>query len=361
MGEFAHAHKRWKDIVWMSQNTNMIPTDPSVIEAVKSAADERLYNLYPLKKGLFGLPEAILNDLGMSDQDVLVTNGGIEALYILNRALLSKGDEVVATDPSFMPIHHQIGLSKAKPVEIGIYKDEYKMTPEEVNEAITEKTKMLLLIDPLNPLGTDYRRDEVRAFSEIARDNDLWLVDDITYRDFSDDHTLSAEFYPEKSLTVYSFSKNCGLAGMRIGALLAPPDAMKDIVKFDTNVLSVNILAQKAALASLETKERWIGNVIKICRNNQKRIKSAVDRIDGAFLPVYPSYTNMFVIDVSELGIDPNKFETRILYDHNIFVRSGNYVSKRYGPKFVRVSFSVPEDQCEKFVEALGPTIESMT
>ncbi len=361
MEEFAHAHRQWKEVVWMSQNTNTIPTDPSVIEAIKSAADERLYNLYPFKKGLFGLPEAILDDLGMSDQDVLVTNGGIEALYILNRALLSEGDEVVATDPSFMPIHHQIGLSNAKPVEIGIYKDPYKMTPEEVNEAVTEKTKMLLLIDPLNPLGTDYRRDEVRAFSEIAQDHDLWLVDDVTYRDFSDDHTLSAEFYPEKSLTVYSFSKNCGLAGMSIGALLAPPAAMNDIVKFNTNVLSVNVLAQKAALASLETKDRWIGNVMKICRNNQKRIKSAVDKIDGAFLPVYPSYTNMFVIDVSGLGIDPDKFETRILYDHNIFVRSGNYVSKKYGPNFVRVSFSVPEDQCEKFVKALGPTIESMT
>ncbi len=360
MEEFAHAHRQWKEVVWMSQNTNTIPTDPSVIEAIKSAADERLYNLYPFKKGLFGLPEAILDDLGMSDQEVLVTNGGIEALYILNRALLSEGDEVVATDPSFMPIHHQIGLSKAKPVEIGIYKDPYKMTPEEVNEAVTEKTKMLLLIDPLNPLGTDYRRDEVRAFSEIAQDHDLWLVDDITYRDFSDDHTLSAEFYPEKSLTVYSFSKNCGLAGMRIGALLAQPAAMNDIMKFNTNVLSVNVLAQKAALASLETKDRWIGNVMKICRNNQERIKSAVDRIDGAFLPVYPSYTNMFVIDVSELGIDPDKFETRILYDHKIFVRSGNYVSKKYGPNFVRVSFSVPEDQCEKFVKALGPTIESM-
>jgi aspartate/methionine/tyrosine aminotransferase len=361
MEEFAHAHKRWKDVVWMSQNTNTIPTDPSVIEAIKSAADERLYNLYPFKKGLFGLPEAMLNDLGMTEQDVLITNGGIEALYILNRALLSEGDEVVATDPSFMPIHHQIGLSKATPVEIGIYKDDYKMTPEQVNEAITDRTKMLLLIDPLNPLGTDYRREEVRAFSDIARDNDLWLVDDITYRDFSDDHTLSSEFYPEKSLTVYSFSKNCGLAGMRIGALLAPSEAMKDIVKYDTNVLSVNVLAQTAALASLRTKDRWIGNVMKICRSNQEKIKSAVDKIDGAFLPVYPSYTNMFVIDTSELEIDPDKFETRILYDHNIFVRSGNYVSKKYGPNFVRVSFSVPEEQCDKFVEALGPTIESLT
>jgi len=361
MDEFAHAHRQWKDVVWMSQNTNTIPIDPSVTEAIIEAANERLYNLYPYKKGFFGLPEALLKDLGVSDLSVLVTNGGIEALYILNRALLSEGDEVVATDPSFMPIHHQISLSKAKPVEIGVYKDPYKMTPEEVNEAITDKTKMILLIDPLNPLGTDYRRGEVKAICEIARDRNLWLVDDITYRDFSDDHTLTTDFYPEKSLIVYSFSKNCGLAGMRIGALLALPEVMEEVIKFDTNVLSVNVLAQKAALASLETKDRWLGNVIKICRNNQERIKSEVEKIDGAFLPVYPSYTNMFVIDVSELGINPDKFEEKMLYDHGVFVRSGNYVSKKYGPNFFRVSFSVPEEQCDRFVEALRPTIESLT
>ncbi|MFQ5884481.1 MAG: aminotransferase class I/II-fold pyridoxal phosphate-dependent enzyme, partial [Thermoplasmata archaeon] len=280
---------------------------------------------------------------------------------ILNRALLAEGDEVIATDPSFMPIHHQVTLSKAKPVEIGIYGDSYKMTEEQVNEAVTDKTKMILLIDPLNPLGTDYRRNEVKAICEIARDNNLWVVDDITYRDFSEDHTLTTDFYPEKSLIVYSFSKNCGMAGLRIGALLAPPRVMKELIKFDTNVLSVNVLAQRAALTALQTKENWLGDMLRISRNNQEKIKAAVDKIEGAFLPVYPSFTNVFVIDVSELGIDPNKFEEKMLYDHGVFVRSGNYVSKRYGSKFVRVSFTVPENQCDRFVEALGPTIESLS
>lgn len=344
----------------MSQNTNTIPTDPAIIDAIISAAKERVYNLYPYRKGSFGLPEAIQEDLGLSEFDIHITNGGIEALYILNRALLSKGDEVIATDPSFLPIHHQMTLSEAKPIEIGIYADPYKMTEDQVNEAVTDKTKMILLIDPLNPLGTDYRRNEVKAICEIARDNDLWMVDDITYRDFSEDHTLTTDFYPEKSIVVYSFSKNCGMAGMRIGAMLAPPDIMKDLIKYDTNVLSVNVLAQRAALTALQTKENWLPNVLKISRNNQEKIKSAVEKIDGAFLPVFPSYTNMFVIDVSELGIDPDKFEKKMLYDHNVFVRSGNYVSKRYGPKFVRVSFTVPEDQCDRFVEVLGPTIESL-
>ncbi|TET91287.1 MAG: pyridoxal phosphate-dependent aminotransferase [Methanomassiliicoccales archaeon] len=361
MDEFEYAHKHWKDVVWMSQNTNTIPTDPAVIDAIISAAKERVYNLYPYRKGSFGLPEAILKDLGLHDLDIHITNGGIEALYILNRALLAEGDEVIATDPSFMPIHHQITLSKAKPVEIGIYGNPYKMTEEQVNEAVTDKTKMILLIDPLNPLGTDYRRNEVKAICEIARDNNLWVVDDITYRDFSEDHTLTTDFYPEKSLIAYSFSKNCGMAGLRIGALLAPPRVMKEVIKFDTNVLSVNVLAQRAALTALQTKENWLGDMLRICRNNQEKIESAVDKIEGAFLPVYPSFTNMFVIDVSELGIDPDKFEEKMLYDHGVFVRSGNYVSKRYGSKFVRVSFTVPEDQCDRFVEALGPTIESLS
>ena len=93
-------------------------------------------------------------------------------------------------------------------------------------------------------------------------------------------------------------------------------------------------------------------------KNRIKIVPTANILFDGK------AYTEGIDITASEayelITRDPDKFETRILYDHNIFVRSGNYVSKKYGPNFVRVSFSVPEDQCGKFVEALGPTIESM-
>lgn len=359
---FAYAHEHRDEIVWMSQNTNTIPTSPAVEEAIIESAKSREFNLYPYAPGIFGLKKAIFNDLGLNPEeyDCLITPGGIEALYILNRALLDKGDNVIASDPSFMPIHHQIRLSEAEVLELPVYQEPWKLTEEQVKEALNEKTKMFLLIDPLNPLGTPYTKDEVKTFCDIAKDNNLWMIDDITYRDFADENTLTSDFYPEKTIITYSFSKNCGFAGMRIGALVAPKDVMKELKPFNTNVLSVNILAQRAALAALKTKDEWMDRVVSISRRNQEHIKNCVDSIEGAFLPVYPSHTNMFVIDISETKIDPDEVEKKLLFDYHVFVRGGNYLSKRFGPNFIRTSFSVPEEQCLRFCDAFPKVIDEL-
>lgn len=359
---FEYAHKHRDEIVWMSQNTNTIPIIPEIENAIIESVKSREFNLYPLAPAIFGLREAIFQDLGLDqeDFDCIVTSGGIEALYIMNRVLLEEGDNVIASDPSFMPIHHQIRLSKAGIKELPVYQEPWKLTPDQVSEAIDDKTKMLLLIDPLNPLGTPYTRDEVKAFCEICRDHDIYIIDDITYRDFSENHTLTTDFYPEKSILAYSFSKNCGFAGLRVGALVTTKEIMKELRPYNINVLSINVLAQRAALTALQTKEKWLGNVVSITRKNQEHIKTCVDTIDGAFLPIYPSHTNMFVIDINDTGINTDQVQERLLFDHHVFVRGGNYVSKRFGKRFVRTSFSIPEEQCLQFCKVFPKVIEDL-
>jgi aspartate/methionine/tyrosine aminotransferase len=357
---FLFAHKNSNEIVWMSQNTNHIRTTDEIELAVEKALRANEHNLYPYSQGLPELGAAIKSDLGVNDYDCLLTHGGLEALYIITRALLDRDDEVIATDPSFMPIHHQIRLCNAHPVEIGIYEKPWKLSIDAINERITKSTKMILLIDPHNPLGTEYSRDEVRSICDIARDNDLYVVDDITYRDFAFNHSMASDFYPEGSVIVYSFSKNCGMAGLRIGGCLASTELMEKFKWFNVNVLSVNILAQRAALRALETKGEWMGNMLKTCRENQDLIKSVVDKIDGCFMPIYPSSTNMFLVDVSATGIDPDLIQDKLLYDHKVFIRSGKYVSRRYGDKFIRISFSVPKEGCIRLIEALPAVIDEL-
>jgi aspartate/methionine/tyrosine aminotransferase len=353
MDPFEYAHQRANEIVWMSQNTNHLPTHPAVDEAILQAVREKEYNLYPHQKGVQGLPEAILNDLHVpADYRALVTNGGIEALYIVTRALLKPGDTVIATDPSFLPIHDEIRMSAATPKEINIYRAPWKLTPEWVNEAIDGSTKMLLLIDPINPLGTTYTKDEVRALCEIAADKKLVVLDDLTYRDFNPNHVPAYHFLPESTVVAYSFSKSCGMAGMRLGALVAPEAQMQKLKVYNTNVLSANVLAQRAALAALKTKHEWLDGLRKAVMRNQEIIKSAVDKVNGAFIPVYPSYANMLVIDVGNTGVDPDKVQEKMLYEHQVFVRSGKYVSKVYGARFIRVSFTVPEEGAHKFAKS---------
>ena len=357
---FDFAHKHAKEIVWMSQNTNQIPLPENIRQAIRDAVDWKEYNLYPRAKGIFGLTELVKEHLALpEDYEVLLTNGGIEGLYILTRALLEKGDEVICTDPSFMPIHHQIDISGAKPVELPIYKEPWKMTPQQVQEAITPRTKMILLIDPINPLGTAYDQDEIRAICQIAEDNDLLVIDDITYRDFSQPFP-TYDLIPDRTLVSYTFSKQCGLAGMRIGVLAAPKQLMEKMLPYNTNVLSVNILAQRAAHAAMKTIDQWLPDLRVQLLKNQDIIKGAVEKVDGAFLPVYPSSTNMFVIDIGQTGVDPDDLQNTMLFDHKVFVRSGNYVSKAFGQGFVRVSFSVEETGAEKFARVFPEVISQL-
>jgi len=359
---FVYAHMHRNEIIWMSQNTNHLIGSEVIEKAVLQALREREYNFYPYTHGIFGFREAILADLGlpMPDFEALLTAGGTEALYITTRALLAHGDVVITSDPSYLIIHRFIELGGAKCTDFPIYQPPWKYDVNELNEKVSKKTEMILLIDPLNPLGSSYSRDEVKAICEIARDNKLYVLHDITYRDFADSHTLATEFYPDGSILIYSVSKNCGLAGMRTGALVACRDLMERLKKYNTNDLSINVLGQRAALAALETKKDWFPRVKEITRRNQAHIKEACDRIDGVFLPVYPSQANMFVIDISKTGIMPDAVQNELLFNHGIFVRSGTYVSKRFGQNFIRVSFSVPEEHVIKFKEVFPAVMEKL-
>jgi aspartate/methionine/tyrosine aminotransferase len=160
---------------------------------------------------------------------------------------------------------------------------------------------------------------------------------------------------------------------MRIGAILAPPGGnprnwipdpsgvvVKALRKMDTNVLGVNVLAQRAALAALQSKKEWLPGVLRICERNQGTIRNAVAKVDGASLPVFPSKANMFVIDLSKTGVNPEEVEERLLFDHLVHTRAGSYLSRKHGSKFLRVSFTVPESDAKRFAEAFPAVMETL-
>ncbi len=356
---WAHAHRT--EVAWLSQNTNhLVPPEvvqPAILEAVR----ERRYEGYPPAAGLPELRERVREDLGLPEgTGLLLSAGATESLYMATRALLHPGDEVIASDPSYLIIHRFIELAGGVVRPLDIYAPPYKLTAERVAAAVSPATRMVLLIDPLNPLGSGYSAEEVRAIAGVARDHGLYLVHDVTYRDFAPGHTLAAGVYPERTLTMWSCSKNCGLAGMRLGGLAASAELAKEVGRFNTNDLGVNILAQVAALAALSTKSRWFDAVRATTRANQDRIRAAVRSTPDTFLPVFPSAANMFVIDLSATGVSPEALQRELLLRHGVFVRAGNYLSKTHGHRFVRVSFSNPPEDVERFVRTFPSTVEAL-
>ncbi len=356
---YAHAHRT--EIAWLSQNTNHLVPPEIVRGALDEAIRERRYEGYPPASGDPELIDLVTADLGLAGTRPFLTGGGTESLYMIARALLAPGDEVIASDPSYLIIHRFVELAGARTANLDIYAPPFRLTAERIQEAIGPRTTMVLLIDPLNPLGSGYSREEVRAIAEVAHDHHLVLLNDVTYRDFSEGHALAAEFAPEETVTVWSVSKSCGLAGLRLGGFAAPPDRVRAIARFNTNDLGVNILAQVAARAALRTKSSWIGEVVRQTRENGARVREVVAGVPGTSLPVYPSRANMLVIDLGATGVTPEAVQEELLFHHGVFVRAGNYLSPHHGQRFVRVSFSNPPGDIERFARAFPEAMRTLS
>ena len=277
------------------------------------------------------------------------------------RHIQPKETEMITSDPSYFVVHKFAKLGGAKCTDLPIYYGNYRFDVEDIKNAINPKTRSIFLIDPINPLGSTYPKEEKRAICEIAEDHDIWVIDDITYRDFAPNHTLAADLLPEKTITAYSVSKNCGLAGMRVGSLVGPKDFISEVRGTMVSDLGINVVGQRASIAALETKPEWLPGLVKTALHNQSLIKSAVDKIDGAELPVYPSAASMMVIDISKHNANPQDVQDKLLYENDIFVRAGNYVSARFGDNFIRVSFSIPTPEVERFVEVFPKVMDELS
>ncbi|MBE6492996.1 MAG: pyridoxal phosphate-dependent aminotransferase [Methanosphaera stadtmanae] len=363
INEFFNDLYRNEDLIWMGQNTNHLLNDEHIIDSLITAAKKRDYCKYPPPEGLPELKELILKDLELDQHmfDIQITASGTEALYLAISTTLQHVTNTIASDPGYLIINNFCNRFGNHVKEIPIYNEEcgYKLTPHLIEENIDQETKLIILMDPINPLGSSYTKEEIIEIAEIAKENNIYVLHDITYKDFARDFTPIAKYAPEHTITIFSFSKIYGMAGLRIGAAIASPDLVRLMRSAVINDLGTNSLAQEAGVAGLKSKHLWIDDLKKACFRNQELIKEAVENTPGTFLPVYPSDGNMMAVDVSATGLTSQEVSDHML-KKNIFVRAGNYTSKLFGDKYIRISYSIPTEQVEKFREEFPKAIKEL-
>lgn len=347
------------DLKWLGQNTNHAKLHPAVIEAMERCIKDEEFHIYAPPAGLEELRAGILDDLGLQGLSTLVSDGAVASLYHVCHTFLQPGDEFITTDPTWnwpMAFARSVGATVK---QIPIYGDEYgyRLAPERLAAAITPKTKMVYLVDPNNPLGTACTPEEIKAIVKIVRDAGAYLIHDCTYRHFAYHHTLAATLYPEKTITVYSFSKWLGLAGLRIGAVVAHGNVVEQLASSPPNNLGSSIFAQRAAAAGLRTKAEWFPAVLAQQRDNQRLIKDASEKIEGLRMPVYPSNGNFIVLETLGAGVSPEALVAEY-QKHKIMIRQGAYHTPTFGDRFVKVSVSVPQEWVQEFVDLLPTLIE---
>ncbi|NYT71896.1 pyridoxal phosphate-dependent aminotransferase [Halomonas sp. QX-2] len=347
------------DLMWMGQNTNHIPTHPVVKAAMLKSIEREEYSAYAPPWGLEALRDAVVDDLGVPGMEALITEGGVNALSLICRARCAPGKTFVTTDPTWKWPCQFAEQQGAEIVQLPIYGDEYdnRLSVEHLSEACDERTALIYIVDPNNPLGCRYSREELVGFIDVARRYGALLIHDCTYRDFADDHTLAISINSEHAVVSMSFSKWLGLAGLRVGALVGNPKLIDEFAAQSTSVLGGSVIAQRAALAGLSVKKEWMTEVRRIDRANKQRIRDAVDSIPGLRVLVWPSHGNFLVIETASADISPAAL-VDLFSREGIMIRQGSYHTEQFGDHFIKVSTSVPEDWARCFCEHLPLLVE---
>lgn len=345
-------------LLWMGQNTNHIPAHPAVKAAMLASVEAAEFNAYAPPLGFEALRQAIVEDLGVPGVEAVVTEGGVNALATICRARCRPGTTFVTTDPTWKWPGLFARQQGAEVIEIPIYDPatSYKLTPEALERAVDGRTAVVYIVDPNNPLGICYSREEIEAFSAIARRHNALFVHDCTYRDFADRHYPALNASTENTVVSMSFSKWLGLAGSRVGAFVAAPDIAAEISSWSTGVLGGSVIAQRAALAGLSVKAAWMKEVRDINRANQEMVKAAAES-EGFVLPVYPSQGNFLVVETVMAGLRPEALVAACKRE-GIMIRQGTYHTERFGDRFIKISTSVPTPWVETFCDKLPSLVE---
>jgi len=276
------------------------PTPAHIVEAAAKAVLDPKNHRYTPAVGLPELREAIaqktLRDSGtqVSANQVVVTNGGKQAVYQAFAVLLDAGDEVLLPTPYWTTYPEAIALAGGKTVKVFAGSEQgYKVTVEQLDKAKTARTKVLLMCSPSNPTGAVYSKEEIAAIGNWAHQNDLWVITDEIYQNLVYDGIKAysiTEVVPEmidRTILVNGVAKSYAMTGWRLGWMAGPVDAMKAAANLQSHLTSnVNNIAQKAALAALTGSQDEVQNMLQAFDRRRKLAVSELGKIDNWLAPM---------------------------------------------------------------------------
>jgi aspartate aminotransferase len=276
------------------------PTPAHIVEAAIAAAKDPKNHRYTPAVGLPELREAIakktLADSGteISAAQVVVTNGGKQAVYQAFAVLLDPGDEVILPSPYWTTYPEAIALAGGKSVEVFAGSDQgYLVTVDQLEAARTPKTKALLLGSPSNPTGAVYSKEQIRAIGEWALANEIWVVSDEIYQNVIYDgkraYSITEVVPAMKDLTIMvnGVAKSYAMTGWRLGWMAGPLDAMKAAANLQSHLSSnVNNIAQRAAIAALTGPQDEIKAMVEAFDRRRHLAVAELSKINGWLAPM---------------------------------------------------------------------------
>jgi aspartate/methionine/tyrosine aminotransferase len=356
-GAIALDRREWADLGWMA---NHLGPSPRALRAMRAAVDEEHVGPYSpdLDAGLRDLMAAALLGRPRDDGfDVIGTEGAQAGVGYAALACLDPGDEVIVTDPGYFHFVPALRLAGGEPVWVRLGPSNgWRLDPEEVAAAVTPRTKMVVVCDPVNPFGTVQRREELEALCRLSAERGIVVLADTTHSAHRVDpaarhHPIAAVAAGHAGATVLvasGLAHGYGMAGVRIGALGGPPALVRAClqVKIAAVRLNTNRIAQVGAAAAL-CDEAWLRRGEEVIRRNLAALREVARPV------VDPAYGFSCVVDVSGLGASAQEL-TVALCRRRVAVYPGDGLGQVGATTTIRLNLSVPDPSAlERFAEAL--------
>ncbi|MEO9137540.1 MAG: pyridoxal phosphate-dependent aminotransferase [Jatrophihabitans sp.] len=346
------------------------PTPDYIVEAAAAATHDPKNHRYTPVAGLPELRAAIAvktkrdTDWDVEPAQVLVTNGGKQAVYNTFAALLDPGDEVILIAPYWTTYPEAIKLAGGVPVEV--MTDEtsgYLATVEQLQAARSDRTKVLLFVSPSNPTGAVYPREQVEAIGAWAKDNDIWVVTDEIYEHlvYGDAEMVSiVHSAGEKVVVLNGVAKTYAMTGWRVGWMIGPTDVIKAASNLQSHATSnVSNVSQVAALTAVSGDLSAVAEMRAVYDRRRKQIVSLLSDIPGIVCPepfgafyVYPSVKGLLGVSLrGRTAHTSAELAGIILEEVEVAVVPGEAFGT---PGYLRMSYALGDDDLAEGIKRIA-------
>lgn len=318
--------------------------------------DEGIYSLekgrtfYTSNAGLKELKVEITKylkrKLGVSydyNHEVLVTVGGSEAIDIALRAMINPGEEVLIPQPSYVSYEPCAILADAKPVIINLKaENEFRLTAKELRDAITEKTKVLILPFPNNPTGAIMERKDLEEIAQVIEEKDIFVISDEIYSEltYKGDHVsiVNIPGMQERTILINGFSKSYAMTGWRLGYACGPETIIQQMVKIHQfAIMCAPTTSQYAAVEALKNGDEDVKQMREAYNQRRRYLMHAFRQMG---LECFEPYGAFYVFPcIKEFGMTSDEFATRFLEEEKVAAVPGTAFGES-GEGFLRISYA---------------------
>ncbi len=296
-------------------------------------------------------------------RETLITVGGSEGIDACFRAMLNAGDEVIIPEPCYVSYVPCVELAGGVPVTISLKNEnEFRLTKEELEAAITDKTKLLVLSFPNNPTGAIMEKKDLEAIADVVIKNDLYVVSDEIYAEltYSGNHVSIASLpgMRDRTVVISGFSKAFAMTGWRLGYALGPSKIIEQMTKIHQfAIMCAPTTSQYAAVAAMKDCDR---DVEQMRESYDQRRKYLLNEFKEMGLPCFEPKGAFYMFPcISRFGMSSEEFATRLLKSKKLAVVPGDAFGA-CGEGFLRISYAYSLDELKEAIGRIKEFIEEL-